>query len=683
MSLLPLDKTFKVDKKLGGIHLAIVVANSLDPDKRGGIHVKIPGIFESDDSKIQYLPLVYPQGSIGGTQDNSSINIPQVGSNVFVEFMDQEDPYSGIYISSLLTKKSFPEILKEDYPHTSGKTWSGEEKLPSWLKINKKQEYIELFLNPSKTILKIDKEGRVFISSPDDISFFSSKSLNFDAENINFKSSTLTQKCEKIGIDSNSYNLTTQTFQVKSTSTKLDLGAILKKSLSEIYETSSISYKAPVLFVEGFINSSGVNTTLINSTPLPGLYTGSVSYAGGTYVPSPIPPIVIPPIDNSEISSALATIGFIKDLIDSHLTEYSSTSEYMKRQSDELRNTFKNEAKKWIGSKDYTLKEAETDLSDPLLLAEEYVILKNSESQLNDLNSKMSVAQVDGQTSLSSMESEFSGLVSSSHSQMSSDFTQNENYSELFSDLDKDVQVEALDKFNETAPQPLQLPLPLGFSTFSSLPESILQAYIDSMSSASIFLVVNGVFFNSSVYFSLSDWAQVNSLTTITNFKQKHIIPNQSESQKDSFSNFITTVRKIEIISCKIQELMHLLARLASAISGILSNLSSLSSLLANIWIILPVWIRDLISNLINQIRCGDLPRICSVGSVSPEELQSLPDDLKSLLGPQNRVVTKMYSYEKQYSSLISNIAPSTTLLESALTFSKSSLPSSGINIIR
>ena len=683
MSLVPLDKTFKVDKKLSGFHFAIVVSNTNDSEQRGGINVKIPGVFEADEKSIQYLPLVYPLGSIGGTQDNSSINIPQVGSNVLVEFLDQEDPYSGVYISSFLTKKSFPQILKEDYPNSSGQVWSGQEKLPSWLKINKQQEYIELFLNPSKTILKIDKEGRVFISAPDDISIFSAKSLNFSSEKFTIKTGKFNIQATEINEQSTNKNQTTENLSIKSTSTKLDLGSILKKSISEMYESTSVTYKAPILTIEGIINSSAVNTSLINSVPLEALYVGQVSYAGQTYVPTPIPPIVIPPIDLTELQSSSQIIEFVQDIITSHLTEYASTSEFMKRQSDELRQTFKNEAKKWIGSKDYNSKKEETDLSDVILLAEEYVVAKTSENQLRDLQSKMSSSQLEGQSALTTLESNFSSSVANSHPDIMNGFTSDDNYSELFFDLDYGAQIEILDKYNSTADPEIQLPLPSGYSSFSSIPENVLSSYLAALTSAQLFLVVNGVIFNYAFFSTLSDWSKVNSLTTTTNFKQKNIVPSWSQSSKDGFNTFILTVRKIEIISCKIYELSNLLSRLISAISKISLDLSINASLLLNIDIILPIWIKDLILNIINQIQCGGLPKICSVGSVSQDELSTLPDDLKSLLGSQNRSVTKMYSYEKQYSALINNLVPSVTLLESALSWNKSSISTSNINIIR
>ena len=52
------------------------------------------------------------------------------------------------------------------------------------------------------------------------------------------------------------------------------------------------------------------------------------------------------------------------------------------------------------------------------------------------------------------------------------------------------------------------------------------------------------------------------------------------------------------------------------------------------------------------------------------EELETLPDDLSALLGKQNTIAAKGYQYQKEYSSIVKSVLPSTNFLQSVTAWS-------------
>jgi len=679
---IPLDKAFKLEVKLRGIHFGIVVDNSSDPDKRGGIRVKIPGIFEANEKDIKALPLIYPAHSIGGTQDNTDINIPRLYSNVFVEFLN-DDPLSGQYISSLLSQKSFPEIFKESYPNSMGKTWAGPQSLPSWLRINRQEDYVELYLNPSKALLKIDKEGRIFVKTPNDISFISDQSINLIAKNnINCKSTSFNNIATSISEKATLKNQDITTWNVKSTTTNLDLGTLIKKTIAEAYQTGTYSITVPQFVVNGIINSANAMLGTINGTPVQGLFVGTpATYAGGPYTAVPAVPVVVPPLVDPNIEVSEEITSFIESLVDSFVTDYAATSEYMKKQSDELRATFQAFASKLTGAKDMTLKKEEVDLSDPLLQAEEYLVALKGKQELENIKAKLILSQLDATGSLASMNAKYATQVVDAHSQLQDGFDSQTNYKDVVSEMDPKVQKELLDTFNSSAPPELKMTPPGGASSFANTDSGVFDQWFGNMDSSQFLPVVNGPIFNLLDFTGMTTWAKTNIFTSMTNYKQKNIVPSWTTQAKQQFDDFVLLVRKIEMISCKIYELIKLIEDLIKAIANLQIDINKIIQALSEIEIILPTWIKDLINQLINQIKAGDLPQFCTVGTISLEELQSLPSDLQSLFGKQNKIVTKSYQYQKQYETLINTIKPSTDLLNSMTDWSKNAVPNPGIFI--
>ena len=681
MSLFPIDKEFKVSSKLKGVHFGIVVDN-IDEDQLGGIRVKIAGILECEEVNIKKLPLIYPAQDIGGTQDNNSIKIPSIGTQVLIEFIE-EDPYSGIYRASIMSKKAFPEVFKESYPNSMGETWAGETSQPSWFRINKQENYVEVFLMPSKTLIKIDLEGSVFINSVKDISIISESSINLTAKNnINLFSDKVNVKTNTYTIDSVTKNENSTTWNSKSTNSNLDLGTLIKKSISEVYSTSSYGVTVPKFVIDGILNSANSTLGLINGTAIAALFTGGAVYSGGPYTPSPISPGVITPIDLTPIQTSSEIISYIKNLTQSFILDYTTTSELMKLKSTELRTQFKAMAFKMTGSRDYKIPKAETNYLDPFPLAEELVIAKTSVNELEKIKADMAINQIDANSNLGNLQSTYSSKVLEAHPDLASGYGPNNDYKKIVSELDLEVQKEVLDKYNSTAPDSLKLPLPPGQTSFENTPPDVFSQWFGAIPKESFLPVVNGTIFNLANFLGLSTWAKTNSLTTVTNDKQENVIPTAPSNIQTNFNAFVEKVRLIEIVSCKIYELIKLIQDLINAIQNLQIDLNKVLAAILSIEVLLPSWILDLVNQLINGIKTGDLPKTCQVGTVSSEELQTLPDDLAKLLGKQNKIVIASYQNSKLYSTMVSNLQPTTEFLESATNWSKTSAPSSGVNII-
>lgn len=680
-SLVPLESNIKKDHKLSGIHFGIVVSNN-DPEQRGGVQVKIPGILECQDSDLDALPYVYPANNIGGTQDNNSVKIPQVGSSLFVEFIDS-DPFQGFYTASLLGLKSVPTIFKEDYPKSFGETWSDENNNPSWIRINKTQEYVELFLNPSQSLIRVDKEGKMIIKVPNDLSFMSDKSINFIAtKNINLKADNINQlsnsSTEKILNKTETYT----TLNTKSINTSLDLGILMKKTISEAIQSTSISVTVPTFVINGILNSAQSMLGIVNGTPIATLFTGMpATYSGDPYQAGTSLPVTIEPQIDNTISSESA-IQSIKELTSLFINDYKSTSDLMRKQSDTLRTQFKAIASKLIGSKNYKLDKAETNLLEELKLAEEVLILKNSLTDLDSLKIKMETLKLEATSNLALAQATHASKLAEAHSSLQEGFDQNTDYKKIMEEFDNESKGAVLDKFNSSAPQELKLTPPKGSSSFSNASPDAMGEWFGSVPTESFLPVVNGTIFNITDYIGLNTWVKTNVMTSMTNNKQKNIVPQWADTAKQRFNDFVALVRQIEIISCKIYELIKLIENLIKAITNLQINYNKLLAMLTQIEILLPTWILDLIKDLINQVSCGDLPKFCQLGSVSSSELESLPGDISNLLGKQNSIAEKGYRYLAHFETIVQNIQPTTDFLNSVTEFSNSGTDvRSGLNI--
>jgi hypothetical protein len=141
------------------------VVDNKDPRFLQRVRVFIKGIYEETD--VNKLPWCFPKGDsgLGGKPDSSSFAIPEIGSEVSVTWVNK-DIYHPFYQGRRLNELTAPkEPFLEDYPESYGTINSNLE----WLKINKKQKYLEFFSNELKKFLKLDGDGNLVINIPTDI----------------------------------------------------------------------------------------------------------------------------------------------------------------------------------------------------------------------------------------------------------------------------------------------------------------------------------------------------------------------------------------------------------------------------------------------------------------------------------------------------------------------------------
>lgn len=75
-----------------------VVVDNLDPKQRGRIKVQIPNIFEGTPSELPWVYQEQPAG-FGGSSEAGLLNVPIIGSQVTVEFPDN-DIYFPVYVGT-------------------------------------------------------------------------------------------------------------------------------------------------------------------------------------------------------------------------------------------------------------------------------------------------------------------------------------------------------------------------------------------------------------------------------------------------------------------------------------------------------------------------------------------------------------------------------------------------------
>lgn len=174
-------------------HRAVVVDNK-DPDKLGRVKLFVKGIYEDKDP--EKLPWVYPQqaAGLGGRHDSSSFAVPEIDSEVTIEFKNG-DIYSPFIGGRWHNKQSNQQkLFDEDYPNSYGH----QDSTGTFLRINKEQKYAE-FKHCSGFYCKIDKDGNLDIHVPGTVTWNIEKDMHFKCEgDVNQEyHANLNQKIEK------------------------------------------------------------------------------------------------------------------------------------------------------------------------------------------------------------------------------------------------------------------------------------------------------------------------------------------------------------------------------------------------------------------------------------------------------------------------------------------------------
>jgi uncharacterized protein involved in type VI secretion and phage assembly len=96
-----------------------IVVDNNDPEKLGRVKMTVPGIIEGD---LENIPWTYPnnQHAFGGTPSSAHVTIPQIGSNLNVEFK-HGDIYAPIYTGHNISQNNMDmSKFKDGYPKAYG-----------------------------------------------------------------------------------------------------------------------------------------------------------------------------------------------------------------------------------------------------------------------------------------------------------------------------------------------------------------------------------------------------------------------------------------------------------------------------------------------------------------------------------------------------------------------------------
>lgn len=131
-----------------------VISNS-DPRHMGRIKCCVSGVLDEIDP--DKLPWIYRWNShIGGSTDSESMNVPEKGSSVVVEFKDGSI-YNGFYTGVWDTEQTKTGLFSADYPNTSGHNSYGNSFIT-----NRKAGYTE-YKHQSGASFRVNKDGEVVI----------------------------------------------------------------------------------------------------------------------------------------------------------------------------------------------------------------------------------------------------------------------------------------------------------------------------------------------------------------------------------------------------------------------------------------------------------------------------------------------------------------------------------------
>lgn len=186
--LLPVSDLIKPASLLRHRHLGIVVVN-VDPDNLGRIKVKIPHVLETQD--LTRLPWIYPWrgASQGASPGNGTSVVPELNTQVYVTF-PEGNPYSAFYEAAPITHDAVTPVTTDNPVSEAGSgelpspntdpsnstnmithAWQTTRGNPNWLRIDKAQGKVELFMSEPGLFFSFDRGGNVQLKTPGNVDF--------------------------------------------------------------------------------------------------------------------------------------------------------------------------------------------------------------------------------------------------------------------------------------------------------------------------------------------------------------------------------------------------------------------------------------------------------------------------------------------------------------------------------
>lgn len=209
-----------------------VVVDNEDPRFLGRVKCTIASLFE-DGVDSDLLPWIAPinQAGLGGRGDSSSFYVPELGSELIIEF-PYECIYTGFYTGFWQSNTTHQGLFNEDYPNSYGFV----DKQNTFFKINKTKRYLEIG-HTSGSYIKFDNNGDIEISSKRNIKFVSSDGKTTQDYNMNEGTVAVAAKTEtslggkKTNITSKEFiaNVGTQDIKVTGSATHNVSGGMTQK----------------------------------------------------------------------------------------------------------------------------------------------------------------------------------------------------------------------------------------------------------------------------------------------------------------------------------------------------------------------------------------------------------------------------------------------------------------------
>ena len=143
--------------KIKSDHRGIVIDNK-DPEMKGRLKLKIHGILDAPKDALPWAVPKYPP-FLGGSKDHSAVQIPEIGTEVTVEF-PHGDTSMPVYTAKW-NQEQVPEEFRENYPDR----WGAKDSTGTYYFFDKKTKQFK-FHHCSGVDLEITSDGDVKVFIP-------------------------------------------------------------------------------------------------------------------------------------------------------------------------------------------------------------------------------------------------------------------------------------------------------------------------------------------------------------------------------------------------------------------------------------------------------------------------------------------------------------------------------------